>query len=184
MLLAAAFGLATVGDAFVYLLVVQRGQGNPAWIPLFYTGTALAFLVLAVPVGALADVIGRQRVYVLAHLPLLLAYGMILVGPSWPWSYTAIGCVMLLGTYYAGSDGVLAGLASALLPATGRAMGLAWVDTASSVARLVSSIVFGILWTRIGEVGALATFTIALTLVLTATIALRLTTRLLPARQP
>jgi MFS family permease len=164
MLLAAVFGVVTISDAFVYVLLIQRSQVNAAWIPLFYTGTAVAFLVLAIPVGAIADLVGRRRVFVLAHGPLLLAYAMLLGGvPGWPWN--AVICVVLLGTYYAGSDGVLAGLASSFLPAAGRAMGLAWVDTASSVARLGSSIVFGILWMRFGDVRALSAFTVALVLV-------------------
>jgi len=84
--------------------------------------------------------------------------------PPWPWN--AGLCVMLLGAYYAGSDGVLASLASSLLPAPARAMGLAWVDTASSLARLVSAIVFGVIWTRGGDVLALSIFAGALVVVL------------------
>jgi len=58
LILAAAFGLVTIGDAFLYLLLVQRSAAGPEWIPLLYTGTAAAFLVLAIPVGYLADRIG------------------------------------------------------------------------------------------------------------------------------
>jgi hypothetical protein len=75
---------------------------------------------------------------------------------------------MLLGTYYAGSDGVLASLASSLLPAPSRAMGLAWVDTASSVARFVSAIGFGVIWTRGGDVVALSAYAAALAIVFVA----------------
>ena len=167
IILAAAFGLVTISDAFVYVLLIQRSQADAAWIPLFYTGTALAFLLLAIPMGALADRVGRGKVFVAAHLPLLLAYAMVLTGiPSWPWN--AVLCVMLLGTYYAGSDGVLASLASSLLPAPSRAMGLAWVDTASSVARFVSAIGFGVIWTRGGDVVALSAYAAALAVVFVA----------------
>jgi hypothetical protein len=90
-------------------------------------------------------------------LPLIVVYAMVLGGlPAWPWN--AVVCVLLLGGYYAGSDGVLASLASSLLPESARAMGLAWVDTASSVARLVSAILFGVIWTRGGDVLALSIF--------------------------
>ncbi len=124
----------------------------------------MAFLLLAVPVGALADRVGRGRVFVAAHVPLLVVYAMVLGGfPGWPWN--AVCCVMLLGTYYAGSDGVLASLASSFLPAPGRAMGLAWVDTASSAARLVSAIVFGVIWTRGGDGLAMSIFAASLAVV-------------------
>jgi hypothetical protein len=84
--------------------------------------------------------------------------------PAWPWN--AVACVVLLGTYYAASDGVLASLASGLLPAAGRAMGLACVDTASSVARLASAVVFGFVWTRFGDLRALSGFALGLGMVM------------------
>jgi hypothetical protein len=45
-------------------------------------------------------------------------------------------------------------------------MGLAWVATAVSVARVCSAIVFGFLWTRAGDTIAVASFAIALIIVL------------------
>ena len=56
-------------------------------------------------------------------------------------------CVALIGGYYAATDGVLAAMASALLPAELRSTGLALLSTVTSIARLVSSILFGLLWT-------------------------------------
>ncbi len=48
-------GLATVSDSFVYLLL-QRRLGVPdRWFALLPLGTAAAFLLLAVPLGLLAD---------------------------------------------------------------------------------------------------------------------------------
>lgn len=174
VILASAFGLVTISDAFVYVLLIQRSHAEVGWIPLFYTGTAIAFLLLAIPIGVVADRVGRGRVFVGAHLPLLLVYAMVLSGiPAWPWN--AVLCVMLLGAYYAGSDGVLAGLASSLLPAPSRAMGLAWVDTATSVARFVSAIGFGVIWTRGGDVVALSVFAAALTFVFVAMMLFRRT---------
>jgi hypothetical protein len=45
-------------------------------------------------------------------------------------------------------------------------MGLAWVATAVSLARVCSAIAFGFLWTRVGDAMAVATFAIALIMVL------------------
>src|SRR6266542_2542161 len=47
IVLAMAFGLVTISDAFIYLLLVQRAGAGPEWIPLLYTGTAVSFLALA-----------------------------------------------------------------------------------------------------------------------------------------
>jgi len=82
----------------------------------------------------------------------------------WPWN--AVICVASLGAYSASSDGVLASLASGLLPAKSRALGLAWVATSASIARLSSAIAFGFLWTRAGDRTAVLTFTAALIAVL------------------
>jgi MFS family permease len=165
IILAAGFGLVTINDAFVYVLLMQRSPAHTHWIPLLYAGTAAAFLLLAVPIGALADRAGRQRVFVLGHVPLLLAYAIVLGGaPAWP--ANAILCVLLLGGYYASTDGVLASLAGGLLPAPVRAMGLAWVDTAVSVGRLCSSMLFGLLWTHVSARTAVLTFAAALFLIM------------------
>lgn len=172
LILATAFALVTISDAFIYLLLVQRSQAGPQWIPLLYTGTAVSFLALAVPVGYLADRIGRRSVFVFGHVLLVLAYAAAFGGfNAWPWN--AVTCVALLGAYYACSDGVLAGLASSLLPAATRAVGLAWVATGVSVGRLCSAIVFGLLWTRAGDRIAVAAFTAALVAVVCAAIARR-----------
>lgn len=176
MVLAAAFGLVTISDAFIYLLLVQHAHAGAQWIPLLYTGTALSFLVLAIPVGYAADRIGRRAVFLLGHVLLVLAYGAAFGGLG-PWPWNAIACVALLGGYYAASDGVLAGLASGLLSTQARAMGLAWVATAVSVARVCSAIVFGFLWTRVGDAIAVATFAIALIMVLGIALMIRNTER-------
>ena len=172
LILATAFALVTISDAFIYLLLVQRSDAGPQWIPLLYTGTAVSFLALAVPVGYLADRIGGRSVFVFGHLLLVLAYAAAFGGfNAWPWN--AVTCVALLGAYYACSDGVLVGLASSVLPAAARAVGLAWVATGVSVGRLCSAIVFGVLWTRAGDRIAVAAFTAALILVLLAAISSR-----------
>jgi hypothetical protein len=86
--------------------------------------------------------------------------------PVWPWN--ALVCVTLLGAFYASSEGVLAGLAGDLLPAEVRATGLAWVATSLSAARLGGALMFGFLWTRAGDIAAVAVFAVALSSVLAA----------------
>lgn len=68
-LCALLLGLATVSDSFVYLLL-QRRLGVPdRWFALLPLGTAAAFLLLAVPLGRLADRVGRWRVFLAATAP-------------------------------------------------------------------------------------------------------------------
>ena len=164
LVVALAFGLVTIGDAFVYLLLVRRAHGSAVWIPLLYTGTAISFLALAVPVGVLADRVGRGRVFILGHAPLLASYIVALTGMSgWPWN--AVLCVALLGSYYASTEGVLAGLAGGSLPAETRSIGLAGVGSAVGIGRACSAVAVGWMWTQAGDMATVFTFSAALVVV-------------------
>jgi hypothetical protein len=60
-LAAGLLGLLTVGDMFLFL-AVQRSAGLPSeLLPLLPLGTALTFMLTAIPVGRLADRLGRTR---------------------------------------------------------------------------------------------------------------------------
>jgi hypothetical protein len=63
----------------------------------------------------------------------------------------------VLGGYYAATDGVLMALASARLPTSQQASGLALLVTATTLAKLAAALMFGALWTAFGlDVAALA----------------------------
>ncbi|MFG1806437.1 MFS transporter [Streptomyces sp. NPDC049040] len=159
-LCAVALGLATVSDSFVYLLL-QRRLGVPdRWFALLPLGTAASFLLLAVPLGRLADRVGRWRVFVGGHLALLLAYGLLLTqlrAGVLPYAVLA-----LHGTFYAATDGVLMAAAAGSVPAALRGGGLALVQTGQAAARFCCSIAFGAAWTAFGDRSALAGATVAL----------------------
>ena len=71
-------------------------------------------------------------------------------------------CILLLGGYYALTEGVLMALASAMLPAEIRGTGLALLTTATSLGRLAASIAFGAAWAGYGPTAALTGFVVAL----------------------
>ncbi|MGY5138644.1 MFS transporter, partial [Streptomyces nigrescens] len=75
---AVLLGLTTVSDSFLYLALQRRLDLPAGWFPLLPLGTAAAYLSLAVPMGALADRIGRRRLFLAGHLVLLGAYGLLL----------------------------------------------------------------------------------------------------------
>ena len=149
-------GVFTMADAFVYLALQHKLSTAPAWFPLFYAFTALAYLALAVPAGALGDRFGRTRLFLAGHGLLLLAGVDLLVLPAG--AAGALLALVLLGAYYACTDGVLMALASAFVPPALRGSGLGIVATANGVARLLASLLFGALWTARGMPFALAVF--------------------------
>lgn len=155
-------GLATVSDSFVFLLL-QRRLGVPdRWFALLPLGTAAAFLLLAVPLGRLADRAGRWRVFLGGHGALLLAYALLL--SSWQGS-AAAGVVLLLhGGFYAATDGVLMAAASDSVPRELRSSGLALVQTGQALARFACSLGFGAAWTAWGDRTALTASAVLLAL--------------------
>jgi len=48
---AGVLGLLTVGDGFIYLALLDHADVTVTWFPLFYVGTNVAYLALAVPAG-------------------------------------------------------------------------------------------------------------------------------------
>lgn len=146
-------GILTVGDGFLYLALLERSGFAATWFPMLYVGTNIAFLALAVPLGRLADRVGRARVLVLGHVALLGAYACG-AAPGSGWLATA-AALLLLGAFYAATDGVVAAAAGRLVPPGVRASGIATAQTVTALARLVSSLGFGALWFAVGPQSAL-----------------------------
>lgn len=152
--------LATVSDGFVYLILQRRLDLRLGYFPLLYVATASVYLVLAAPVGRMADRIGRGRVLIGGYVLLLGVY--VGLGLSGPGTALLFATPMLFGAYYAATDGVLMALASSILPSELRAGGLALLTTAVAVCRLVASFAFGALWTWKGPSAAVASFSVGL----------------------
>ena len=153
---ATALGLATTSDAFIYLTLHRELDLDPTLFPLLFTGTALTFMLLAAPVGRLADRVGRGRV-MLGGYALLLGVYVILLGPSTGTAGMLVALFML-GAYYAATDGVIMAFGAGHIPEHLQGSGLALLGTAVSMSRLLASVLFGALWTLLGIQTALAVF--------------------------
>lgn len=149
VLAAAVLGLFTISDGFLYLSLQHRDAFAGTWFPLLFVGTNVAYLSLAVPFGRLSDRVGRAKVLVGGHLLLVGAY-LCTAGTSGGMGLT-LACLVLLGAFYACTDGVLAALASALVPEQVRASGIATAQTVVAASRFGSSLVFGALWSGLGR---------------------------------
>jgi MFS family permease len=176
VLMCTGLALFTMSDGFLYLGLQRQLDFDVRFLPLLYMGTALVYMLLALPVGRLADRVGRGRVFVGGYALLLLVYMSLLLPPmGTPALFVYLA---FFGAYYAATDGVLMALASAVLPPDLRASGLALVVTATSLARLLASVVFGVLWTAFGMETAVSTFAVGLVAAMAlAGLALRRTAR-------
>ncbi|MFH8838371.1 MFS transporter [Streptomyces sp. NPDC017868] len=170
-LCALLLGLATVSDSFVYLLLQRRLGVIDRWFALLPIGTAAAFLLLAVPLGRLADRVGRWRVFLGGHAALLLVYGALLSG----WQSPALPYLVLAlhGGFYAATDGVLMAAAAGCVPPELRSSGLALIQTGQALARFGCSIAFGAAWTAWGDRWAVGAATALLAVCAAAAFALR-----------
>jgi MFS family permease len=164
----AALGLATASDGFIYLALRDQVDFSNAVFPLLATGTALLYMILAAPLGRLADRWGRGRVLIGGYVMLLAVYCLLMLPSAGTASLVLV--LALLGTYYAATDGVLMAMGSRHVPEALRGSGLALLGTATSITRLLASVLFGVLWTWLGVEAAIALFAAGLVVAMTVTV--------------
>ncbi|MGW7096356.1 MFS transporter [Streptomyces sp. NPDC054874] len=164
LLAATALGLVGVGDGFLYLVLQKRLALDVEYFPLLPLGSAAVYLLLAVPLGRAADRIGRRIPYLLGHVALLGVY-VALFSPVAGRPLTIL-VLVLHGTFYAATDGVLMALGGPVVPADRRAGGMALLQTGQSLGRLFASVGFGAVWTLWGMDNALVLAAAALGAVL------------------
>jgi predicted MFS family arabinose efflux permease len=159
-LTALILGVPTISDSFIFLALQARLQTGATAFPLFYVGTSIFTAILAAPAGRLADSFGRGRVLLAGYLLLWLAYLTVLQSAT---GIIAIALpLLLLGGYYAATDGVLTAMASAELPQSATGSGLALLATITNLARLTASILFGTIWSLWGVRAATWTYVLML----------------------
>lgn len=157
---ATLLGLTTVSDSFLYLLLQRDGDLPAHLFPLLPLGTAAVFLLLAVPLGALADRVDRRLLFLAGHGVLLLGYGLVL--SPWHGLPAVVAVLVLHGTFYAATDGVLAAATAGAVPARHQGAGQALVGTGQALARFGCSLAFGAAWSLWGGRTALAVTAAAL----------------------
>jgi MFS family permease len=155
-----ALSLATASDAFVFLVLQQKHDLGVSLFPLLFVGSSATYMVLAVPVGRLADRIWRGRVFVGGYALLAGVYATLLLPGAG--TFVLLAALGMLGAYYAATNGVLMAMGSAVVPDEVRGSGLALLATATSLARLVASLLFGAVWTLWGIDAAVAAFGLGL----------------------
>jgi MFS family permease len=172
-LAAGGLGLATLSDGFLYLGLQDRMGFAPRYLPLLFVGTAVVFMILAVPMGRLADRIGRGKVFVGGYVLLLAVYSSLLVPSISP--FALVLYLAAFGVFYASTDGVVMALASALLPEELRGSGMGLLTAVVAGARLFGAVAFGALWTLGGVDVAVLAFAGLLTgaIVLAAAVVVR-----------
>lgn len=151
----------TVSDAFVYLLLQRTTGLGLTFFPLLFVGTSTVYFLLAFPLGGLADRVGRMQTFLVGQVLLLGVYA-VLFTVHVSGLVTMVAALTLFGLFYACTDGVLAAATSEVIPAAVRTSGLSLVGTSTAIAKLGSSVVFGLLWSWQGPTFALTWFAVGL----------------------
>lgn len=167
----ALLALTTVSDGFVYLMLQQKGATAAGYFPLFYVMTATGYMLFAIPAGRLADRISRRSVFMAGYAVLITLY-TVLFFQDHLGTGALVGCLALLGLYYAATEGILMALTSAVVPAERRTAGIAIVATGIGLGKLGSSIAFGALWQAYGMQRSVLAFGAAMSVALLVTLVL------------
>lgn len=153
--------LATVNDGFIYLVLQQKGGTNAGFLPLFFVATAASYMLFSIPVGFCADRFGRAPIFLSGYVVLGFIYLLLLSMPDIG-LLTQVGCLLLLGLYYAGTEGVLMAMASSVVSPEMRTSGLAILATAIALGKMGSSVLFGWMWDAYGVWSAISVYGVIL----------------------
>jgi MFS family permease len=155
-LVAVLLGVSTLGDHVVYLALQRQHEFALIELPLLYIATPAACMCFSYPLGWLADRWSRTGVLASGYVVLVGAYAAA-VAPVQAWCGVTL-VVLLLGLFYAATDGVFMAIASRLLPQSTQAAGLSLLSTVNSLGRLTSALAFAALWSTTSDRGAMLIF--------------------------
>ena len=114
MLVAIGAGLAlvTVSDGFVYLLLQRRLDFDENLLPLLYIGTALSYMLLAIPTGYVA--VGSAAPASSSRATRCCCSSTACSSSPEAGALQLVACLVLFGAYYAATDGMLMAIAGSL----------------------------------------------------------------------
>ncbi len=147
LLAAILFTLGNSSDAFIILRGQERGLSVLQVMGMLLTFNA-TYTILAAPLGALSDKIGRRKLI----LGGWLAYGLVYLGFALSQTGGQVWILFgLYGVYYAATEGTAKAFVADLVPAerSGTAYGL--YNAAIALTALPASLIAGILWQGIGS---------------------------------
>jgi MFS family permease len=142
----AVFALARFSEAFLVLRAM--GSGVPiALVPLVMVAMNIVYALAAYPCGKLADRMSHTRLLV-AGLIVLIGSDLVLAHGT-HWSIVLAG-VALWGLHMGMTQGLLATMVAHTAPSNLRGTAFGFFNLLSGIVTLVSSVIAGQLWERVG----------------------------------
>src|SRR5512143_453829 len=141
------FTLGNSSDSFVVLLGQNRGL-SILQVMLMVMTFNLVYAVLAGPLGALSDRIGRRKLIIGGWI----AYGLVYLGLAFSrtgWHVWVL--YALYGIYYAATEGVAKALVADIVPPESRGTAYGVFNAAIGLTALPASVIAGLLWQGAGS---------------------------------
>ena len=142
----AILALARSSEAFLVLRASGLGIQN-AYVPLVMVVMNVVYAASAYPAGRLSDRIDRRLLLAVSAAVLVVADVLLAAATGVTW---LIGGIALWGLSLGLSQGLLAALVASAAPAERRGTAFGLFNLVSGIALLVSSVVAGELWERVG----------------------------------
>jgi MFS family permease len=140
------FTLGNSSDAFIILRGQERGLSVLQILGMLLTFNAI-YTVLAGPLGALSDKIGRRKLILTGWL----FYGLVYLGFAASQSGTHVWILFgLYGVYYALTEGAAKAFVADLVPAERRGTAYGLYNAAIALTAFPASLLAGILWQGFG----------------------------------
>jgi MFS family permease len=147
------FSLGNSADAFL-LLRLSDALGHDAYLPLLWSLLHVVKASLSLYGGALSDRAGRKTVIVAGWSVYALVYVGFAVSAS---ASTLVAWFLVYGVYFGLAEGTEKALVADLAPSTQRGTAFGFYYAALGVGTLLASILFGVLYERLGPATAFGT---------------------------
>jgi len=142
MLVLVIFTLGNSSDAFIILRSQERGLNLLQIMGMLLTFN-LIYALLAGPLGALSDKIGRRKLIIAGWL----AYGLVYLGFAFSQTGSQIWALFgIYGVYYAATDGVAKAFIADLVPNERRGTAYGLYNATIGLMALPASVIAGLLW--------------------------------------
>lgn len=144
------FTLGASTDAFLLLRATQLGVAT-AMIPLIWALLHVVKSSSSVIGGALSDRIGRRPLILGGWMLYALVYlGFAVAEAQWQ----AWALFVIYGLYFGATEGTEKAFVADLVPAASRGTAFGWFNAALGLGALPASVVFGVVWERMGAEAA------------------------------
>jgi len=147
------FSLGNASDAFLLLRINDLGVAA-FWIPLLWSSLHVVKVLSSLAGGDLSDRLGRRTLIAAGWL----VYALVYAGFGYFDSPATIIVIFLsYGLYFGLTEGVEKAWVADLAPAGARGTAFGIYNAALGVGGLVSSLMFGVIWTRVSPSAAFFT---------------------------